>query len=263
MKFCLMNRQSGALLRSASEIKMEYRDYKSIPQLFEEYPGTPVIIDLDQEEVDWRTLETYRRMRPSDLICCVRSRFQAEIARDLKIKFYYGFPISNYLELKRWLNLGVCYVRLDAPLFFDLPNVVKITGETPIRAVANIAYEELWDGETGIHGTWIRPEDVNTYEPYISTIEFEDCDIKKEQALYKLYAEQHKWPGSVSLLISNLLSNAANRLLPPQLAEKRLSCKQQCESFGHCERCDLYFKLADPETLRRFREESLDATNQN
>ena len=71
-------------------------------------------------------------------------------------------------------------MRLDAPLFFDLPNVVKITKKVPIRAVANVANEIKWPDDNGLYGTWIRPENVKDYERYISTIEFEDCDNRKE-----------------------------------------------------------------------------------
>ena len=51
---------------------MEYRDYKSIPDLFENYPDIPVIVQIKwQEEVDWEELELYKRMKPNCLICCI------------------------------------------------------------------------------------------------------------------------------------------------------------------------------------------------
>jgi hypothetical protein len=80
-------------------------------------------------------------------------------------------------------------VRLGAPLFFDLPNVTRITGQTPIRAVANVAWYDFDPCDDPKVGTWIRPEDIGLYENYISVIEFEDCDNRKEQALYRIYAE--------------------------------------------------------------------------
>ena len=46
MKFCLRNRQIGEYLKKADEIKMEYRDYKSIPDLFEKYPDKPIIVQI-------------------------------------------------------------------------------------------------------------------------------------------------------------------------------------------------------------------------
>lgn len=261
MKYCLRNRQIGEYLAKADEIKMEYRDYKSIPDLFEKYPEKPIIVQISyqEEEIDWNELELYKRMAPERLICCISTLEQAEICKDLDIKFYCGFPISTFYELRRWLKMGVCYVRLDAPLFFDLPTVAQVIGETPIRAVANVAYESLWSEDDGIHGTWIRPEDVETYEPYISVIEFEDCDNRKEQALYRIYAEQHEWSGEVSMIISNIQTNAVNRMIPPNFAERRIKCKQRCEANGACHLCYLHLKLANPTMLREYKEKVLDA----
>lgn len=264
MKYCLRNRQIGEYLAKADEIKMEYRDYKSVPDLFEKYPEKPIIVQIpfQQEEIDWNELELYKRMRPDLFICCVSTLNQAEICKDLGIKFYCGFPIGTFYELRRWLNMGVCYVRLDAPLFFDLPTVAQVIGETPIRAVANVAYETLWGDDTGIHGTWIRPEDVAAYENYISVIEFEDCDNRKEQALYRIYAEQHAWPGEVSMLITNIETDAVNRMIPPSFAEKRIKCQQRCESKESCHFCHYTLKLANPTLIREYQEKALAAESQ-
>lgn len=264
MKYCLRNRQIGEYLAKADEIKMEYRDYRSIPDLFEKYPEKPIIVQIpyQQDEIDWNELELYKRMRPDNLICCVSTITQAEICHDLGIKFYCGFPIATFYELKRWLHMGVCYVRLDAPLFFDLPTVVKVIGKTPIRAVANVSYETLWGNDDGVCGPWLRPEDVAAYENYISVIEFEDCDNRKEQALYRIYAEQHNWPGEVSMLISNIHTDALNRMIPTNFAERRIKCKQRCQGDGACQFCYLTLKLANYDLIKDYKEKVLDAKDQ-
>lgn len=255
MKFCLSNRQRREYLSKAQEIKMEYRDYNSIPDLFEHYPGIPVIVQIPyQDDIDWETIEKFKRMRPTDLICCVSSRAQAELCRDLGIRFYYGFPISTYYEMRQWLAMGVCYVRLDAPLFFDLPTVAQTIGETPIRAIPNVSYEEKWNDD-GVCGPWIRPEDLELYENYISVVEFEDCDVQKEQALYRIYAEQKKWPGPVRDLITNVDTNAMNRLISPKFGERRIRCKQKCQANSNCHFCSLALKLADYDFIKTYKEE--------
>jgi hypothetical protein len=144
-----------------------------------------------------------------------------------------------------------------------LPTVAPICGEVQIRAVANISYEVLWGDDDGVCGTWIRPEDVEVYENYISVIEFEDCDNRKEQALYRIYAEQHEWPGDVKMLISNVNAEGVNRMIPPSFAEKRIKCKQRCQSTGSCHICHLLLKLADPIALKDYKENVLDAKNQD
>lgn len=264
MKYCLRNRQIAEYLKKADEIKMEYRDYKSIPDIFEKYPEKNIIVQIKYyDEPDWSELELYKRMCPDTFICCISSYEQAEICKDLGIKFYYGFPIETYYELRRWINFGVCYVRLGAPLFFDLPEVAKIIGQVQIRAVANVAYETLWGEDTGIHGTWIRPEDVDVYESYISVIEFEDCDNRKEQALYRIYAEQKNWPGPMTMIISNIKTDAENRMVSPKLAEKRISCEHRCERKGNCQFCYLTLKLANPTLIKDYKEKVLDAQSSN
>ena len=264
MKFCLRNRQTHEYLIKADEIKMEYRDYKSVIDLFERYPDKTIIVQIKySDQPDWNELELYKRMKPDNFICCVSSPVQGEICRDLGIKFYCGFPMETYYDLNRWLRLGVCYVRLGAPLFFDLPTAAKAVGNVPIRAVANVAYENLWGEDTGIHGTWIRPEDVELYENYISIIEFEDCDNHKEQALYRIYAEKHEWPGAVSMLISNIKTNAVNRMIPPNFAERRIACKQRCEGKGNCQYCHIVLNLANPELIKDYKEQVLDTQSLN
>jgi len=47
--------------------------------------------------------------------------------------------------------MGACYAKIDAPIFFDLPNVKKVG--IPIRAIPNVAYNdgiERIDGVCGI-----------------------------------------------------------------------------------------------------------------
>lgn len=264
MKFCLRNRQIGEYLQKADEIKMEYRDYKSIPDLFEKYPDKPIIVQIPYHiTADWNELELYKRMKPDNLICCISSMEDAEICKDLGIKFYCGFPITTYHELRWWIARGVEYVRLGAPLFFDLPNVVRITGKTPIRAVANVAWYDSDPCDDPKVGTWIRPEDVKLYENYISVIEFEDCDNKKEQALYRIYAEQKNWPGEIGMIISNYNLPGLNRMIPPSFAEKRIRCGHKCQSKGTCHSCEYIIKLADYEFIKNYKETVLDAKEQN
>lgn len=264
MKFCLRNRQIGEYLQKADEIKMEYRDYKSVPDLFEKYPDKPIIVQIPYHiTADWNKLELYKRMRPDNLICCVSSIEDADICRDLNIKYYYGFPIHTYHELRYWVERGVEYVRLGAPLFFDLPNVARVVGETPIRAIANVAWYKNDPCDDAVVGPWIRPEDVDAYDNYISVIEFEDCDNRKEQALYRIYAEQKNWPGEISMIITNFNRLGLNRLIPKEFAEKRIKCGHRCQSKGSCHTCEYLIRLADYNLLKEYKETVLDAKEQN
>ena len=124
----------------------------------------------------------------------------------------------------------------------------------PVRAVANVAYNDGLPREDGVCGVWIRPEDVETYEPYVSVIEFEDADPRKERALYRLYAEKKRWPGDLGMIITNFNHLGVNRLILPEVAEKRLNCAQKCQSGSACKICYRAVDLADVEKLREYRD---------
>ena len=64
MKYCLRNRQIGEYLAKADEIKMEYRDYKSVPDLFEKYPEKNIIVQIKySDDVDFVYHDLIKNMR--------------------------------------------------------------------------------------------------------------------------------------------------------------------------------------------------------
>jgi hypothetical protein len=57
MKVCLSSRQSPAYLERADEIKVEFRDRRSLPDLFDAYPNAYVILEIPpKEEIDEQEL---------------------------------------------------------------------------------------------------------------------------------------------------------------------------------------------------------------
>ena len=257
MKYCLRNRQSARFLKLANEIKMDYRDYKSLPDLLVDYPLKKIVIKIDYtiQEIDWMELDKSFRLAPKRLIFCISSFEQAELCKKLGMMFYYGFPIQTFQELRFWIDYGVCYVVLGAPLFFRLPDVKKMC-DVPIRAIPNVAYMGDLPYDNGLHGTYIRPEDVGVYEPYIDIFEFEDCDNQKEQALYRIYHDEHEWPGDLSDIITNFKYQGLNRIVHHEFAEKRLNCRQRCEeNVNACHWCQTLMDLADYELMKALKEQ--------
>lgn len=123
----------------------------------------------------------------------------------------------------------------------------------PIRAVPNVAYYATLPFDNGVIGSWIRPEDLYLYEEFISAVEFEDCDIKKEQALFRIYAEQKAWAGDLGMIITNLDYPGVNRMLPSSLTKRRMNCGQRCAmNRSTCRLCYRYLDLADPDKLRPY-----------
>lgn len=50
MKVCLSSRQSPAYLKKADEIKVEFRDRNSLPDIFDAYPEANVILEIPPKE---------------------------------------------------------------------------------------------------------------------------------------------------------------------------------------------------------------------
>ena len=253
MKVCLSNRQSKEYLQKANEIKIHLRDKNSITDLFINYPDADIILiqNVDEELIESELIE-WNNASNKHLIVCLSSLSYVDMCKKNGIKFYYGFPVSSYYQLEALKDLGVCYVRLDAPLFFDLPKVKNYN--LPIRAVPNIAYADGISRSDGVCGTWIRPEDIDVYAEYIDTIEFEDCDERKEQGLYRVYMIDKQWDTDLGLLITNLNHIGYNRMIMSRYSTQRISCKQDCKRDNKCRICYNMLDLANPDKMKEYAE---------
>ena len=54
------------------------------------------------------------------------------------------------------------------------------------------------------------------------------------------------------LVISNFNHSGVNRMVVPDLAQKRLNCKHMCQSGGSCRACYRAMLLANPEEIQDY-----------
>ena len=259
MKFSLTNRQTSEYLRKADEILVQFRDRRALPDYAEKYPEAALVLEVPPaSEWDLAEIKEYSILARGKLTLSLPEMTDPRIAelKENNIPFFWGFSVSTWWELKALIELGVSQARIEAPLFFETDKLNKLCkGKIELRAVANVAHEGYLPHVNGITGSWIRPEDVEAYSKCFSTIEFRDCDNSKEQALFRIYAEQHNWPGKVEMLITNINAPLAyNRMLPPEFGQHRMNCGQRCMSGGACRLCHRYIHLADPDLIRNYAE---------
>lgn len=202
------------------------------------------------DKFSWEEIRRWGILSRGKLVACLQSLTDVEECKKAKVPYYWGYPVSTYYDLQALKELGVSYVRLDAPLFFEMDEIKKIG--IPVRAVPNVACFGEIPTKNGIFGTWIRPEDVELYEDYIDTFEFEDCDMKKESALYRIYAEQKVWNGPLAMIISNIETKAENHLISQDATKIRINCGQRCQKADRCRICERALRLADSEKLRNY-----------
>lgn len=254
MKYSLSSRQTAEYLAKADEIRVAYRDNETIYDLIEKYPNAKINLELPLEpiDVDWKRVKEFSILAKDNFIIGVINGAQMGEAMDRQINFYHRAPLHSFQELNDLRLAGVEYVYLGAPLFFQLDKVRRYYPTLKVRAIANVALPEgSMSYNNGVCGTWIRPEDVPTYEPYIDTIEFAD-ELSAERALFRIYAEQHKWGATINTIIKDIHHEASNRMIPPTLAEVRISCGQRCMENGHCRLCERTFDLANPDLLKSY-----------
>ena len=264
MKFSLSNRQQSTYLKKADEILIQYRDRNALPDYEEKYPEAALVVEVPPAQ-EWDLVEI------KELAILARGKLTLSLPemtdprinalKEANIPFFWGYAVSTWHELEALINFGVSQVRIEAPLFFQTDKLKHVCGKkVALRVVANVAHEGYLPGVDGVTGSWIRPEDVEQYEDVFTTIEFRDSDQSKEQALYRIYAEQHEWPGQIEMLITNISAPGKyNRMLPPEFTQHRLNCGQRCKSGGACRLCHRYVRLADPELIRNY----MEATNHN
>lgn len=259
MKVCLSSRQSAEYLQKADEIRVASQDHRIIPDLSERYPEAIIILELEPHAnavISLETIKEYNILCRGNFILCIND-LSPETTGYLdanEIKYFWGYTITTPYELESLARFtNVCYVRIGAPLFFDMRLVAEYG--IPVRHAPNLAHPGYLPQQDGVNGIWIRPEDLNLYEPTIATIEFVGVNMSAERALFRIYMEEHEWPGELNIIITNLHHEGFNRMLDSELTEVRMHCRQKCAAKDPCRLCWRALDLANPEKIRTYAEE--------
>lgn len=254
MKYSLHLRTSAPkYLHKADEIMVEYRDRRAIPDYAKKYPTAQIALEVTPD-TPWEISEIkdYYILAKNNLILCLPDIKDERIPElvDAGIPFFWGYTITTFAELQALILAGASEVRIGAPLFFECDKLKKFN--IVKRVCANVAHEGYLPFMDGIIGSWIRPEDLSMYEDTFDIIEFADCKENKEEALYRIYAEQKNWPGRVDIIITNITTDAYNRMIPEEFATARKNCGQRCASGGACRICYRLLHLAVPELIKDY-----------
>lgn len=167
MKYCLNSNVSDIYLRRADQIFC-VPDGPALSDLLEKY--TQAIIFVPPLAETWDILDAYKNLFPDRIKIATYdiSMIQEAIKRGFVV--YYTPAIKDYMALHALEAMGCSEIFIDGPLFFDLPQVRKST-KMIIHTCPNLSLYNHLPHQNPIHGTWIRPEDVPLYEPYIDVLE--------------------------------------------------------------------------------------------
>lgn len=261
MKFALSSHQSEQYLEIADEIRVKYNDRDIIYDFIEKYPDKKYILEIPyfkNEEVNYVEIETLSKITDNLILRLARIE-DILFAKELNIKWFYGTPIDTWEDLACIKNANPEYLIVGGDLFFNLPRVKQLN--IPLRTAPNIsnlpplyALQDL-DYDLTIIGDWFQPEAKELYEEYIDVIEFEDCDPKKESAMWRLW-NRDGWPGDLQDIIINLQTSRNARLLKPDWFYKpRIDCERKCLHGSTCRSCFHQFNIANYNKLLKYRAE--------
>ena len=245
MKYCVSGRQPKSILSKADEIKMLYQDREKLIDYIKDYSDKTFILEIPKEitadMIEWDLYEAYST--EINFILCLSNLHLANTCKEHNIKFYWSYPIFSWYELQGVIEVEPCYLTLTAPLSHSLEKVKRKTN-IPLRLCPNLAYDSYIPRASGLYGTWVRPEDTDTYDEYIDVFEFAATELSKEATLLHVYQENKQWPGNLNLLFTNFGIHVDNRVLPDELAKTRANCGQRCMENGTCHFCDTSIKFA-------------------
>lgn len=255
MKYCLNSRLSPIYLKEADQIKIAYRDIKTLPDIFKQYPDKEIICNIAEppSEETLQMLRLYSNLKANIIL---EFPFFPQYKMREGFRFYTSYPVESLSEARALINQGVEYLKVGNPLFFMMNELKSLN--IPVRFTPNRSWLSVVPRENGICGQWIRPEDVYLYDIIPeAVIEFDYCHVSEEEALFRIYKHDQNWPGPLNYLISDLNSNVPNRMILPKVAQTRLNCGQKCMGSSICRVCSHAFQLI---SLMQERDQIIDKT---
>lgn len=239
-------------MKKADEIFVDWRDNEAIIDLMEINPEASYVLWVQDTitEEEWDKVYQYYIMTQKRFKVCLGNMI-IEPCRKRGIPFYFEYPIQYGYEAEAFIHgVGVCAIRIAGELAHNLDFVNTFPVEVrvcPYKAYAPWNYKPIIGG-------WFRPEDLEKIEA-IDVCEIINVDNRKGQALYRIYAENHEWPGELYMLIDDIQDKTIyNRMIPPEFQERRSNCRMRCQSGGHCHYCETLTYLANPDLLRPVKE---------
>lgn len=264
MRFSISSRQPEDYLNKADEMFVHWKDRELIYDLYHMAPKTIILrIPMNTElfREDWeKIIEYHDALGRKFKLSLLYPRFGLT-AKQLEIPYFFETPANDFPTLNLWKNhFGVSEIIPGATLSHYM-DAVAAKG-LPIRMIVNRHMMPRWDKEEikvdGTVGAWVRPEDLwKIYQTWVNFVQFDtpyepDRDsLVREQALFRIYAEQKTWPGELNMLVDDLNHKGINRLIVENFGERRSNCRQMCEVNGNCHFCYRALDLASPDLLKK------------
>lgn len=258
MKYCINYSNKSHIIDKVDEILIRY-DKNKILELFTQFIpahlNQRVIVQLMEENnIDTivnnlkKIISIYNENKDIKFdiqLPFYNQKFMEEL-KDTNLKYFFKAAANSWDKFTGLISQNVSDIYITDELAFELDKVAEIAHKNNIkvRIYPNVA-QSRWDKLSDILKFFIRPEDIEMYEPYVDVCEFYGDKAQQIDTYYKIYQEDKKWFGDLQEIIIGLDSKIDSRYIIPRFAEKRIKCGKDCLKGGKCEMCKRILDLSE------------------
>lgn len=258
MKYCINYSNKSHIIDKVDEILIRY-DKNKILELFTQFIpahlNQRVIVQLIEENnIDTivnnlkKIISIYNENKDIKFdiqLPFYNQKFMEEL-KDTNLKYFFKAAANSWDKFTGLISQNVSDIYITDELAFELDKVAEIAHKNNIkvRIYPNVA-QSRWDKLSDILKFFIRPEDIEMYEPYVDVCEFYGDKAQQIDTYYKIYQEDKKWFGDLQEIIIGLDSKIDSRYIIPRFAEKRIKCGKDCLKGGKCEMCKRILDLSE------------------
>ena len=246
MKYCLKWNNRCSSLKDADEISIKYIEDKGLVDFMGKYAEKRIIIRLQSthfSDSEIAKLVAIRNQFPQYRFTVGIPAIDTNLTSRLqerKVPFYILTPVKDWETLNFLVcTLGVTDINISGPLGFELPKVKRFLErfgkDVVVRATPNSIATMFTITCPSLQCFFIRPNDIDLYEPYIDVLEFDG--IEHQDTFYKIYAKEKAFIGKLNQVIYDFDLPIDNMGLIPAFGERRIDCGRECLSGGRCKRC--------------------------
>lgn len=250
MKYSLSYRVSPKYLAKADEIRIPYKAIERIGEFAEKYPNADLLLEADFTIPTEQELQVAATLAKGRLKARITNLETADYYKSFNIPYIWSFSPKDLYELDAVYKSGVCEIQVNSIFFFQMgKEIARKLRFNPTEA----ASQAIVPNVSTIVSPYMRPEDQEMYEDRIDILELSAETPEKEEALFRIYAEDGKWPGRLDFIIP-IETDAVNRMIPPEFAQARYNCALGCLRGTRCHLCERYLKMADPDLIAPYAE---------
>ncbi len=222
------------------EVRCESNQLGRTIEYLQQNPSTRVNIHWNQKDsidVLKQQIAILSKVTTNYTVSCDRFA-QLQECLHSSIPSYFNFPVTDWETFMSLVEWGVSDIKIDGPLGFQMNAINSKKGSTLIRVRPHESPNAaicIGDNENTF---FIRPEDVDTYAPYIDILEIFSDNKEQEEVIYNIYKRKH-FNNDLSILVKQLKVQVPNPFIRTDFAEKRLNCGQACKGArsSTCRRC--------------------------